>query len=54
MTELARVDLFGVGIFDLAEERPLNAASDSIRRLVAELYVERMAFAYPGVKGPDA
>ena len=54
LTELARVDLFGVGIFDLAEERPLNAASDSIRRLVAELYVERMAFAYPGVKGTDA
>ncbi|HEY8724259.1 MAG TPA: hypothetical protein VIL92_10435 [Gaiellaceae bacterium] len=50
-TELARVDLFGVGIFDLTDERPLDAAStDTVRRLVAELYVERMAFVFPGIR----
>ena len=49
-TELARVDLFGVGIFNLTDERPLDAASDAIRRLVAELYVERMAFVFPGIR----
>ena len=54
LTELARIDLFGVGIFDLTDERPLDAASNVIRRFVAELYVERMAFAYPGVKVIDA
>jgi len=49
LTELARVDLFGVGIFDLTDERPLGT-TDSIRRLVAELYVERMAFVFPGLR----
>jgi phage tail-like protein len=48
-TELARVDLFGVGIFNLTDERPLGAA-DTISRLVAELYVERMAFVFPGIR----
>jgi hypothetical protein len=49
-TELARVDLFGVGIFNLTDERPLDAATDAIRRLVAELYVERMEFVFPGMR----
>ena len=49
-TELARVDLFGVGIFDLTDERPLDAGTDTIRKLVAELYVERMAFVFPGIR----
>lgn len=49
-TELARVDLFGVGIFNLTDERPLDATADRIRQLVAELYVERMAFVFPGIK----
>jgi phage tail-like protein len=48
-TELARVDLFGVGIFNLSDERPLSGA-DTISRLVAELYVERMAFVFPGLR----
>ena len=50
-TELAHIDLFGVGIFDLTDERPLDSSSsNTIRRLVAELYVERMAFVFPGIK----
>jgi phage tail-like protein len=49
-TELARVDLFGVGIFNLTDERPLTAGTEAIPRLVAELYVERMAFAFPGIR----
>jgi hypothetical protein len=48
-TELARVDLFGVGIFNLTDERPLNGG-DMISRLVAELYVEQMAFSFPGIR----
>lgn len=52
MAELARIDLFGVGIFNLTDERPFDAtAAGAISRLVAELYVERMAFAFPGVQG---
>jgi hypothetical protein len=51
MTELAHIDLFGVGIFDLTDERPLDAsAANTISRLVAELYVERMAFVFPGIR----
>jgi phage tail-like protein len=49
-TELARVDLFGVGIFNLTDERPLDAGANTISRLVAELYVERMAFVFPGIR----
>ncbi len=51
MTELAHIDLFGVGIFDLTDERPLDAsAANTISKLVAELYVERMAFVFPGIR----
>ena len=50
-SELAHIDLFGVGIFDLTDERPLTTGSDTIRRLVAELYVERMAYVFPGIRG---
>lgn len=49
-SELAHIDLFGVGIFDLTDERPLDSTADTIRRLVAELYVERMAFVFPGIR----
>jgi len=48
--ELAHIDLFGVGIFDLTDERPLDSAANQISRLVAELYVERMAFVFPGIR----
>jgi phage tail-like protein len=53
-TELGRIDLFNVGIFNLTDERPFDPAADQIRRFVAELYVERMQFAFPGVRNGGA
>jgi phage tail-like protein len=49
-SELAHIDLFGVGIFDLTDERPLDSSANTVSRLVAELYVERMAFVFPGIR----
>ena len=40
---LARVNLYNLGVFSLASDRPeLNA--DQVRRMIAELYCERMEF----------
>jgi phage tail-like protein len=44
-TELGRIDLFNLGIFKLAFNENA-AASDSIRRVTAHLYCERMEFKY--------
>jgi len=46
-TELLRVSLSNLGIFKLAEEH-VEAGSEGIRRVKAELYVERMQFQYGG------
>lgn len=43
--ELARLDLFNLGIFRLAQER--GAAADQASRAVAELYCERMEMRMP-------
>lgn len=45
--ELARILLHGVGIVSVEPEQG-DAAADAIRRLKAELYCERMEFAYGG------
>jgi hypothetical protein len=41
MTEIGRINLYNVGIFRLSPE-PLDAGAESIRRMAAHLYVERM------------
>ena len=43
MRELARIELFGVGICKLGPARR-DASSDQIARFTAELYCERMEF----------
>lgn len=46
-TELFRVTFSNLGIFKLAEEH-IEAHSEGVRRVKAELYVERMQFDYKG------
>jgi len=46
-TELFRVSFSNLGIFKLAEEH-VEAGSEGIRRVKAELYVEQMQFQYGG------
>ena len=45
-TELARVNLFGCGIFGLNPVKT-QAASETIRRVTADLYCERMQLQVP-------
>jgi len=45
--ELARVDFFNLGIFRLAPEKP-EPQPDRVKKLIAELYCERMQFVYLG------
>jgi len=47
--ELARVNLFNVGIFAL-RRKAQEANVESVRRVTAELYCERMELALPGMK----
>jgi hypothetical protein len=44
--ELARINFFNLGIFRLAPEK-VQAQSDQIKRIVAEMYCERMEFVSP-------
>ena len=48
-TELATINFFNLGIFNLASEKRGTGQSQA-RRIVAELYCERMAFAYTPTK----
>ena len=43
LTELARVELSGLGIFGLSTDPPTGGPADSIARVRADLYCERMA-----------
>lgn len=45
-TTQAQIDFFNVGIFKLTPDK-VEAGSENIRRVKVEVYVERMAFAYP-------
>ncbi len=44
-TELGRINLFNLGIFRIASDEN-DASSESIQRVTAELYCERMEFQY--------
>jgi hypothetical protein len=48
-SELARVNLYNVGIFAL-RHKPQSAATDTVRRVTAELYCERMELLLAGMK----
>ena len=44
-SELARVDLAGVGIFKITRDK-VEANADQIKRVTADVYVEKMEFVY--------
>ena len=47
--ELARISFFNLGIFKVASEK-VEVNADQIKRITAELYCERMEFAYASAK----
>ena len=51
-TELFRLDFFGLGIYKLDPDPWVDPPADAIRRVSAELYVEKMTFTYQGAINP--